>query len=370
MIVIFLLTAAFAFNCESAFARTTPPGGKTSDKPRIKLHGSQYLPLVSVCLQNGIEWEWDPVGKVVILKKKGIEARLRVGSYKMYVDGAIKNLEKPILLSGGALVVPISFAEKTIYKIFEEKPAVKVTQKRPVQIKGRKYAIDTVVIDPGHGGKDPGAVGVGGLREKDLVLDISKTLKRELEEAGVKVMLTRDRDVFIPLGKRTQIANDAKADFFISIHANAARSRYGKGFEVYYLSEATDDNARALAVSENASLKYEDFRYSSRSKEVNATVWDLELTENRRESRELALAICESTSDRLAVKNRGVKSALFYVLKGAHVPAILVEVGFISNSKDAASLESSYYRKKLAEALGSGILAYKKMYEESNGFTE
>jgi N-acetylmuramoyl-L-alanine amidase len=340
---------------------------KALEVPSYKLRRTTYLPLISICQTHGLSWEWDPIGKVAVLKKDNSEARLKIGSYRMYVNGKIQNLEKPPLFYKGIVVVPVSFAKKTIKKIFEKEVGYIPRYVSPTK---RRYTIDTIAIDPGHGGKDPGAVGVYGLKEKDIVLDISKKLKKELEAAGIKVYLTRDRDVFIPLGKRAALANNVEADFFISVHANAFRSRRVKGFEIYYLSEATDDNARALAASENAVLKYEDVCFVTHTKNLDATIWDLELTENRTEAIELAKSICSSVSRRLAVKNRGVKAARFYVLKGAHMPSVLLEVGFISNTKDAKSLKSPYYRNKLAQALAGGILSYKREYEKTNGFTE
>ncbi|GAF69654.1 unnamed protein product, partial [marine sediment metagenome] len=212
------------------------------------------------------------------------------------------------------------------------------------------YAIDTIVIDPGHGGKDPGASRYG-IKEKYIVLDVSKRLKRYLEKKGFKVILTRNKDIFIPLKKRAAFANKKKADLFISIHANASRSSRLKGFEVYYLSEATDDNARALALAENASLKFEDIS--------SPTEWDLVLSENRRESKQLAYYICSIASNKLGMEKR-VRGARFSVLKGTVMPAVLVEIGYLTNSRERSNLKKSSFRKKIADAIGSAILAYER----------
>jgi len=368
LIATLLAALLFAGSLNQADALYLQGAIKGIESPSYNLKGTTYIPLIRICESHGLDWEWDPIGEVVVLKKDSTEARLKVDSYKIYVNGRIRDLEKPPRFHKNTVVVPLSFAEKTLDKIFNEWSRPEKHKIRSVPQTGRRYTIDTVVIDPGHGGKDPGAIGRYGLKEKDLVLEISKLLKKELEGSGIKVILTRDRDVFIPLGRRASIANENEADFFISVHANAFRSRRIRGFEVYYLSEATDDNARAIAASENSSLEYEDESFYRPTECID--VWGLELDENRRQSKELADSICATTSGKLAVRNRGVKSARFYVLKGACMPAILAEVGFVSNKNDAESLNSPYYRKKLAEAMAGGILSYKREYEKTNGFTE
>lgn len=367
LVVVFLLVASCVFDAKEAFSLSIQGPVRTIESPSYKLRGTVYIPLIAVCDSYGLSWEWDPVGKVVVLKKNGVEARLKVESHRIFVNGNMRDLEKAPKFHENAVVVPVSFAEKTMGKIFGEW-AEPVPQRPGAPVSAIRHTINTIVIDPGHGGKDPGAIGRYNLKEKEIVLDIARHLKKELESVGIKVILTRDSDTFIPLGKRADIANKAEADFFISVHANAFRSRRAKGFETYYLSEATDDGARALAAAENASLKYEEGSFYKPTECID--VWGLELDENRIESRELASSICGTVSNRLAVKNRNVKSARFYVLKHACMPAVLVEVGFISNTDDASSLKTPYYRKKLAESIGEGVLRYKREYESTNGFTE
>jgi len=370
LIVIFLLVLILAPGNKKIFAASLPYSPK--NMPSYSLNRTTYVPLLLVCDNYAISWEWDPIGKVVILKKNGLEARLKVGSYRAYANGKITNLEKPPLFHNGVVVVPISFTEKTIDKIFKEQSlSTPFARFEPISAKEKRYVVSTVVIDPGHGGRDPGAIGRSGLREKDVVLEIAKELKRQLEQYGINAILTRDNDAFIPLGRRATVANNLKATFFISVHANSSRSKNAKGFEVYCLSDATDDSTRALAAAENASLKYEEESFDdSHTKNLDAIVCDIEFTENRKESKELASSICNSVLDKLAVRKRGVKGAGFYVLKGARMPAVLIEIGFVSNKEEASSLSSTYYKKKLTEALVDGILNYKREYEKTNGFTE
>ena len=235
----------------------------------------------------------------------------------------------------------------------------------------RVHRIRRVVIDPGHGGKDPGAIGRGGLKEKDLVLDVSLKLARALEGKGINVILTRTKDVFFPLWKRCEIANDEGADLFISVHANASRKRKAHGFEVYYLSEAIDDNARALEAAENAVLRFENSQNEYHSRDVKTTLWDIFHTENRVESIELAQSICKRVKKNFSfIKDRGVKSARFHVLKGTRMPAILVEIGFLSNYREEAKLRREFYKQAMARAIADGILDYKRIYDRTNGFTK
>jgi len=365
LIVILLLALLFVYSDTKTDALSLAGPVKTLETPAYNLRGTDYVPLLVVCKTHGVDWEWDAIGKVVVLKKNGIEARMKLDSYKIYVNGRIDNLEKPARFHKHSVVVPLKFAQKTIDRLFKERPAV---TSRIVSPSTTQYTIDTIVIDPGHGGKDPGALGRYSLKEKNLVLDIAKLLKKELESNGIKVKLTRDSDVFIPLGKRAEIANKNEADFFISVHANAFRSRRARGFEVYYLSEATDDTARALEAAENESLKYEGDSFYKPTESPD--YWGLIMDENRRQSKDLASTVCQSVSRKLAVKNRGVKSARFYVLKYACMPSVLIEVGFLSNTNDASSLKNGYYRKKLAESMAEGVLSYKEEYERTNGFTE
>ena len=269
----------------------------------------------------------------------------------------------------GTIVFPRGFAENVLPNAFIKKYKKEVATKKLKAI--CPYIIGKIVIDPGHGGKDPGALGWGA-REKDITLDISKRLKRHLEKNCIKAKLTRSIDHFISLWRRADIANKENADFFVSIHANAARAKSAKGFEVFYLSEAVDDNARAIAAAENAALKYEDSSFGNTKPSTNleATLWDITNSENRVESIELAKYITRSAQRSLSTKDRGVKAARFYVLKGARMPSVLIEVGFISNSQEATKLKSPTYRELVAKSIAEGISNYKREYEKTEGFTK
>jgi N-acetylmuramoyl-L-alanine amidase len=213
-------------------------------------------------------------------------------------------------------------------------------------------SVKTIVIDPGHGGKDPGAVSQTR-QEKQIVLSLSKTLSGILVKKGYNVQLTRATDVFIPLRKRTQFATDQKADLFISIHTNASTARQAAGIETYYLALASDESARITAMRENAGAEYN-------MKELDALVGRILKESKSTESRRLAELIQAQLTSEKQVKNRGVKHAPFVVLIGTKVPAVLVEVGFISNPREGKKLTTKAYQRQLATAIAKGIEQYIK----------
>jgi N-acetylmuramoyl-L-alanine amidase len=219
----------------------------------------------------------------------------------------------------------------------------------------------TIVIDPGHGGKDNGASCCGKRVEKRLVLSVAKKLKRRLKNMGYRVYMTRDRDVFVKLPKRTEFANRRRADIFVSIHANASpsmkRAKLFRGIEVYYLSPASSKRAKEAAQKEN-SVMLEDKDYYTK----NAFLSILN-REKIIESHKLGLDIKRSLLDSIrsnyiGVDDGGVKSANFWVLVGAQMPAVLVELGYITHPKEGKHLVNSYYQELLAEGIAKGIKRY------------
>ncbi len=223
--------------------------------------------------------------------------------------------------------------------------------------------IKRVVIDPGHGGADPGAIGPTGLKEKDVVLDVAMRVGKILEgEYGVEVFYTRSKDVFIPLDERTDFANSKNADLFISIHANASRKRHTKGIETYVLNWTNDKEAIRVAARENAiSFK----KMQKLQDELQVILLDLARNNKRDESIRLAHHVQNSLAgvlkdDYREVEDLGVKQALFYVLVGAEMPSVLVEISFISNPIEEKRLSTSGYRHKIAEAISRGVGAYIK----------
>ncbi|MBI5248044.1 MAG: N-acetylmuramoyl-L-alanine amidase [Desulfomonile tiedjei] len=216
-----------------------------------------------------------------------------------------------------------------------------------------------VVIDPGHGGKDPGAVSRdGSLKEKDLTLDVAKRLKTALERKNrrLRVTLTRSDDRSLALQERTAIANSLNADLFISIHCNAASDGSSKGIETFLLDKASSPRAMRVAARENGIPP-------SKMSDLEATLVDLMVTSKKTESTELAKTVQSALARGLersafSVRNRGVKQAPFYVLLGAKMPAILVECAFISNNREQRKLTSPEYLGNVAEGLANGAALY------------
>jgi N-acetylmuramoyl-L-alanine amidase len=221
-----------------------------------------------------------------------------------------------------------------------------------------------IVIDPGHGGHDPGAIGPSGLREKDVVLDIARKLKEILSADPLnEVFLTRETDRFIPLEERTAIANNKNADLFVSIHANANPVRRIKGIETYLLNWTNDEEAMRVAARENK-ISLKKMREMHRQMDILGMIKNDLLRQNKREdSLKLAHYIQRSmistlNNDYKTRLDLGVKGALFYVLFGARMASVLVEVSFISNPQEEQLLSKESYRMHVAKAIATGLNTY------------
>jgi len=229
-----------------------------------------------------------------------------------------------------------------------------------------KWKIDKIIVDPGHGGKDPGAVGRGRTREKNVALAISKALKKELEKrTGVDVVLTRDKDEFIPLGERTRIANRANGKLFISIHANANKNRRARGQETYFLSPARTERAMSVALKENSVIQLEEKRdnYPSLTEE-NFILLTMAQSQFVKESEEFASLIQSHMHRKTGLKNRGVDQAGFYVLIGASMPAVLVETAFISNPTEEGLLKKKSFQQNVADGICDAVVEFMDKYGE------
>jgi N-acetylmuramoyl-L-alanine amidase len=217
-----------------------------------------------------------------------------------------------------------------------------------------------IVIDPGHGGIEQGAVGPTGLREKDVTLDLARRLKTSLEKnEDISVVLTRDEDRLVGLDERTAIANHNRATLFLSIHLNASRRTTARGAETYFLStEATDDEARTLAALENrASGVDEKSVYSGNgdSSDLDLVLWDLAQNQYLAESSVLAESMQRHLNELTGTPDRGVRQAPFRVLMGATMPAILVEAGFVSNPKEEERFKVLGYRNQVVSAMAAAV---------------
>jgi N-acetylmuramoyl-L-alanine amidase len=229
-----------------------------------------------------------------------------------------------------------------------------------------RQRLDTVVLDAGHGGKDPGSQGKYGTKEKDVVLDITKRIGRLLEKhTRIKVVYTRDEDVWMPLINRTKMANDADGKMFVSIHANSNNNRKIQGYETYLYSLAKSDDAIEVASRENSVIQFEEkagqYKDLSGEKMILATMAQSMFL---KESEDLAAIIQMELDKKLTTPNRGVKQAGFYVLYGASMPNVLVEIGFISNPAEEKKMKQGEYRQMIAEAVYEGIKHFKYSREK------
>jgi len=227
----------------------------------------------------------------------------------------------------------------------------------------------TVVLDPGHGGHDTGAIGPSGLMEKDVVLDLALRVRRLLQQRlGVRVLMTRTDDVFVSLPERSAFANRVKADFLVSLHVNAANKRGAVGFETFYFTrEPSDNDARASTQRENLVIENNGTTGKDLESLLKTTLADMAVTRDMKESSNLAERILSALEKILRVENRGVKSGPFYVLATAAMPAVLVESAFITNPREERKLQREDYREQIAVALFDGIAAYKVRYEQRLG---
>ena len=244
-------------------------------------------------------------------------------------------------------LTPISGVKKTIKNV-------------DLRSEKEKWEFKTIVIDAGHGGKDPGAVGYRGTKEKDIALDVAKRLEKKLSKnMNVKIIMTRDEDVFLRLSERTKIANESNGNLFISIHTNAAEDRRASGFETFLIGPNKNEAAVRVAARENAVLELEGTTGKKLTNEdlIQATIAQSAFAFK---SEQFASMVQKEIKKRVQSKDRGVKQAGFYVLMGASMPNVLVELGFISNPSEEKKLRSPQYRDQLATAIYRAVEQYQK----------
>ena len=294
----------------------------------------------------------------------GVLRQLRVGQFtadvvRIVIDLTTLGEHNAFLLADPYRLVIDIQGQKNSEAVAAADRSKKKTATLPERAKLPVAAIRKVVLDPGHGGKDPGAIGVGGIAEKDIVLAVAKKLERKLkQEMGVEVVLTRRDDRFIPLEDRTAIANAEGADLFVSLHMNASPNGEARGLETYYLDNTNDEGSLRLAARENG---------TSRRNVSDLQFILSDMTQNMKLEDSITLAhhvqhsLVNGMSTRLAdVKDLGVKKALFYVLVGARMPSVLVEMFFITNQTEGRVMSQETYQNAVVDALYDGIVKYKE----------
>jgi N-acetylmuramoyl-L-alanine amidase len=331
------------------------PGRIFVDIKRTRLgHGVRDITIGDGLLRGARVAQYRPDVARVVLDTENIK------NYKVF---SLSDPSRLVIDVRGERPTEISRLERSISATPEHFPEQKrdetvVATKRAKQPRRPNISkIRRIVVDPGHGGHDPGAMGPGGTQEKDVVLAIGLKLRDMLkEELGLDVVMTRSTDVFIPLEERTAIANKVNADLFISVHANAATNHVASGIETYYLSLAKTEKAARLAAKENGTSL-------EKVSVLQAILFDLMANYKLNDSAHLADDVQKSLHTKIHglhgdVKNLGVKQGPFYVLVGATMPSILVETAFVSNAQEESRLKDPAYQDATAEGIMEGVRGY------------
>jgi N-acetylmuramoyl-L-alanine amidase len=397
-LVVFLLAGSHSF-VFSAYQQQLIPiihETNTSSAPLVNewktflrtedMGGASYVSLVQMAeLLNG-HLRWAPVSKMVDLSVHNDTIRFPFNSKRVWINGRPHRMPHPSVKNDDGFWVPVSFfASSDFFNVTRTKlkwppapvkheeepksvnqtpsaistPAALPLASAPAPVPVTIHAIRRIVIDPGHGGKDPGAVGPHGVEEKTMNLQIAQKLADVLrDQYQYEVLLTRTDDTFIPLERRAALANSQNADLFISIHCNASLSSKLKGFEVYFLSErASDPHADAVARFENAPLALEG-KSAPTPGQVAAVLRSLVKTANINEASALGSLIDRHVSGQLSEPSLGVKQAAFYVLRGAEMPAVLIETAFLTNAQEEKLLQDESFREKFVNGIAEGVAAY------------
>lgn len=297
-----------------------------------------------------------------------------IGASVFIVDGKLHVAGRPVMRKNGLVLLPLDMVTTISRTVHSMEARDKGNRVVFVPVKNQAGTVTTrvkpghepitfFVIDPGHGGKDPGAIGKGKMREKDLTLELAKRLASELKRTfpGKKIYLTRNRDRFITLLKRTEIANRHlkrnQNGVFISIHGNASISSRISGFETYYLSQnPSNEAARKTAALENNVIVLEDHKGKGKYNQVEYIEAMMITTQIQKESSQLAEDIQKGLDRTISrFKSRGVRRADFYVLRGVLMPAVLVEVGFVTNSKESRYLRTRAHQQRIVRGIVQGL---------------
>ncbi|HOT45289.1 MAG TPA: N-acetylmuramoyl-L-alanine amidase [Spirochaetota bacterium] len=352
----------------------------------IRVDGGEYLPLDEMLPRCGIEHSFDMVAQKGKLYRKNHYAVYGVGLPIVLIDGSLYKSSAAVRRQGGRVLLPLDTGQEVVRSLNPELglarrgdalvverrggetvPDQKIEKRRP----GPRDRISFIVIDAGHGGKDPGAVGKGGLREKDITLRVARLLEKRIRTrlAGVRVYMTRGDDRFIELSARTVIANRLlkknENGIFLSIHVNSSLSSRISGHETFFLSQnPTNEEARNTAALENNVVVLEDrTKGKSGHDDVDYIEAMMITTQIQKESSALAASVQEGMAKKNRVfSSRGVKKADFYVLRGVLMPAALVEIGYISNAKEAGYLKKDSHREAVAEGISQGVELFIKNY--------
>jgi N-acetylmuramoyl-L-alanine amidase len=310
------------------------------------------IPLQEICQKYNVQWQFDSVTQVVLLEYKDRKAKALIGSAVVLIGQQKITLESPLRRVNSKIYVPSDFESKVVGTFGP--PQARVGFGGDLST----LKIRTIVLDPGHGGKDPGAKGYSGVKEKEVVLDISKRIKSLLQDAGLTVIMTRDSDTYPTLIQRTEMASKNEVDLFVSIHANSNPARRTEGIEVYYVKTQEKKDLDEEQRQRNERMYLRTLNASPSVPALGAIVADMMYQLKTSESCKLAMRIVHDAAAKLETPNRGARHARYFVVRNTLMPAVLVETGFLTNRQEERRLNSSEYRQKLAESIARSILAY------------
>lgn len=351
-----------------------------------RVKGKKYIRLQELTGKCRIDTGYDIETGRVKLYYRGNRAVIQGGYRFIIVNRFLVRGPAPVIRKGGEIYLPEKMGLAIVKSFFPRRVPRKkgkkyvlkgkdpAERKKSTRKKTDNFPITFIIIDPGHGGKDPGAIGQGGLKEKNMTLKISRLVRSKLKKRlkNVRIIMTRNSDRFIELSGRTEMANKRlrknNNGIFLSIHVNASISRRISGYETYFLSQnPTNDEARSTAALENDVIVYEKGK-NKREKygDIEYIVAHMMTTQIQRESAMLAGTVQKGMSRmNRRFKSRGVRKADFYVLRGALMPAVLIEVGFITNRKEAKWLIRRSHQRKIAEGIARGVIDFLKKYNRT-----
>ncbi len=381
--------------------------GKERPLAVVARNGTACVSLTDVCDGLGLAWKWDFSAEKLTCSAKGLRLAFVQGMPFYLVNDTLRQMPAEPVRVGGLLYAPavmlasvfsratgdsLLWREEDSAMVVSARVAGPAAEKPPADTakvakardtlarphdtvtrskQPQQEVVRTIVIDPGHGGMDPGAIGQNGIEEKKVVLDIALAL-RDLFKKKTKltVYLTRDADRFVPLVDRTKFANEKKADIFVSIHANSIEGNKKKkdgtrGYKVYFLSEAKNEEDKLAAMRENAVIELEDKTHKYDN--LQDILIQMAGNEFLRESQDFSIMLTETFSSCLKSIPRlhlGIGQANFWVLNGTYMPSVLVEVGFISNPQEEKDLNDPPVQKSIASGIFEAVMNFKKKYEE------
>lgn len=380
--------------------------GTKDSLPGITYSDREYISLSHLCNSMGKKWKWDLKSETFSIIDIGDTIHILQDNYfYRFNDSTLQFPYKPVRykenLYADVQYAITFFPDSTRSSLYWNKknrtisfiPSVSKTKKTTVSPKSKSIVetgevsakntlandnlnrvvekIKIVVIDPGHGGKDPGAIGSTGTFEKDVVLKIGLAMRDALREKSkeLKVYMTRSKDIFIPLRQRTKFANNKKADLFISIHANSIagnkkRKNNVKGYKIYFLSQAKNEDDKLAAMIENSVIELEE--NIQKGDLLQNILIDMANNEYLSESQDMSILIVESMKasfSKVRALHTGVGQANFWVLNGAYMPSVLVETCFISNPAEEKMLTNKNFQKKMGVSICNAVLQFKKKYE-------